>query len=468
MLDLVEKTLKHAEKLADYAEVRFENSKTNRIIVKNGTLEATEVNKNFGISIRVLKDGFLGFIATNDLKFSNIKEQIKKVLKIAKTSKKTLKKSISLSEEKVFRDKYEVKQKIKLGNISLEQKIKNIFEIEKALIDTKIKLPLRLFEHYDEVRERIFVNSEGAKIQAKIPRITFEYIITFISGGFSEQRAFQFGGSGGWELLKHWKLKQKILEEAKVLPKIAKAKKLPIGKYDVILSPELTGIASHESCGHPYEADRILGREAAQAGKSFIKKEMLGRRIGSEVVNVVDDPAIPNSYGFYLYDAEGIKAQRRFLIKKGIINSFLQNRETATEFGTKSNASARASDWFSEPIVRMANTFVLPGDYSFEELLETIKNGVYIKSFMEWNIDDRRFNQKYTGLESYLIKNGKIVRLVKKPTLEITTPAFWSSIDAVGKNLGFAAGLCGKSDPMQPIPVWFGGPDIRLRNIVLV
>jgi len=195
---------------------------------------------------------------------------------------------------------------------------------------------------------------------------------------------------------------------------------------------------------------------------------MIGKRIGTEVVNLVDDPTVPNSYGFYLYDDEGVKARRRFLIKNGIINVFLQNRETAAEFGIKSNASSRAKEWFSEPIVRMANTFVLPGNYNFEELSETIKNGVYIKTYMEWNIDDKRYNQKYTGLESYLIKNGKINKFVKAPSLEITTPAFWSSIDAVGKDLEFTAGSCGKSDPMQGVPVWFGGPSIRLRNIVLV
>ena len=257
-------------------------------------------------------------------------------------------------------------------------------------------------------------------------------------------------------------------DEAKSLSKINNAQKLVQGKYDVILSPELVGIASHESCGHPYEADRILGREAAQAGKSFVNEKMLGSKIGSDVVSVVDDPTVPNSYGFYLYDDEGVKAERRFLMKNGIINSFLQNRETAAEMGMKSNASSRANEWFSEPIVRMANTFVLPGEFNFEELLESVKKGVYIKSYMEWNIDDKRYNQKYTGLESYLIENGKITKLVKSPTLEITTPAFWKSVDAVGKDLDFSAGSCGKSDPMQGIPVWFGGPHIRLRNITLV
>ncbi|OGI12523.1 hypothetical protein A3K64_01300 [Candidatus Micrarchaeota archaeon RBG_16_36_9] len=468
MLDLVRKTLNYAEKLSDYAEVRFENADVNKITLKNGNVEATEFGKRFGISIRILKDGFLGFASTNNLEFSNLKKQVDRSLKIAKLSRNILKKPVELSEEKSFKDNYSVGQKIKLENISLEEKLDNIFEIEKALLSTKINLPIRFLDYSDSFREKIFMNSEGASIRASMPRISFDYMITFMSGNSSVQRSFSYGGSGGWEIFQSWNLRQKLSDEAKSLSKINNAQKLVQGKYDVILSPELVGIASHESCGHPYEADRILGREAAQAGKSFVNEKMLGSKIGSDVVSVVDDPTVPNSYGFYLYDDEGVKAERRFLMKNGIINSFLQNRETAAEMGMKSNASSRANEWFSEPIVRMANTFVLPGEFNFEELLESVKKGVYIKSYMEWNIDDKRYNQKYTGLESYLIENGKITKLVKSPTLEITTPAFWKSVDAVGKDLDFSAGSCGKSDPMQGIPVWFGGPHIRLRNITLV
>lgn len=468
MLDLVKRTLNYAEKFSDYAEVRFENADTNRIIVKNGNVDATEFDKRFGVSIRVLKKGFLGFAVTNDLSFSNLRKQVDKALKIAKASQNILKKSITLSEEKAFKDSYSVKEKTKIEDIDLEEKIKDIFEIEKRLVSSRIKLPIRYLDYSDSIREKIFMNSEGTLIQSKIPRISLEYMITFISNNSSAQRSFSYGGAGGWELFGKWNLKEKILEEAKALPKVVKAKKISPDRYDVILSPELVGIASHESCGHPYEADRILGREAAQAGKSFVNERMLGNKIGSDVVSVVDDPTVPNSYGFYLYDDEGVKAERRFLMKNGVINSFLHNRETAAELNVKSNAASRAHEWFSEPIVRMANTFVLPGENSFEELLETIKKGVYIKSYMEWNIDDKRYNQKYTGLESYLIENGKLTRLVKGPTLEITTPAFWKSVDAVGKDMDFSAGSCGKSDPMQGIPVWFGGPHIRLRNISLV
>jgi len=462
MLDLVERLLKYVEGLVDYAEVRYENINSNNFIIKNGILEATDISKAFGISIRYLKKGFLGTINSNYLDFAKLKDLVDRT--VSKTA--PVKKPIELSKEKACNDSYDVKQKINLRDVSQEEKIKALLEIEKVLAAKK--LAMRYFELHDELKEKIYVNSEGSKIISNIPRVNFEYVLTLIANGKSEQRVFQRSASGGWEIFENWNLVGKLTEEAEMLAKLSKAKNLIKGKYDLILAPELVGIASHESCGHPYEADRILGREAAQAGKSFVTKDMIGTRIGSDVVSVADDPTVPNSYGFYLYDEEGVKAERRILIKNGVINSFLQNRETAAELNTQSNGAARAFAWNSEPLVRMANTFVLPGDHSFDELLEGIKKGVYIKTYMEWNIDDKRFNQKYTGLEAYMIENGELKGLVRRPMLEITTPKFWSSIDAVGKDLGFIAGNCGKGDPMQGVPVWMGGPHIRLRNIILV
>ena len=181
-------------------------------------------------------------------------------------------------------------------------------------------------------------------------------------------------------------------------------------------------------------------------------------------MNLVDDPTVQNSYGFYRYDDEGVPARKRCLIKGGLVKELLHNRESAAEFGVKSNASSRANNWNAEPIVRMANTFVEPGDHTFEELID-VKNGVYIKSYMEWNIDDKRFNQRYVGLEAYEIKNGALGGLVKRPAIEMTTPAFWSAVDAVGKDFEMTMGSCGKGEPMQGIPVGFGGPHIRLHNI---
>ena len=132
---------------------------------------------------------------------------------------------------------------------------------------------------------------------------------------------------------------------------------------------------------------------------------------------------------------------------------------------TKSNGSSRAVDYDKESIVRMSNTFMLPGEYSEEELIEGVRKGVFMKNFMEWNIDDQRMNQKYVGAEAFLIRNGKLAEPVRNPVLEINTTKLWQCFDAVGKKPEYAAGSCGKGEPMQPIPVWFGGPSARLRRV---
>lgn len=459
--------LKAASK-ADYAEARYERAAFNEFVLKNGTLEASESSTTEGLCIRLLHKGALGSAFTNALDKKSVKAAVARALKLARSSLKIVREPITLSEERPYKADYQVKQRLPLENITPETKIKELLTIDKAILSTGLNVPARFLTLKDELREKYYVNSEGSKIRSKIPRVLFDYLLTVSANSQTVQRMFSYGAASGWEAFKRWNLPNTLIRETHTLHKIlTTAKPSPTGPVDIVLAPELVGIATHESVGHPYEADRILGREAAQAGESFITREMLGTKIGSEAVNVVDDPRLPGSYGYYLYDDEGVRANRRYLIKNGIINSFLQNRWSASVFGINSNAAARANNWDAEPIVRMANTYVLAGDRSTEELFSGIKRGVYVKTYMEWNIDDRRFNQRYTGLEAYLIERGELKHLVKSPVLEFTTPALWSSVDAVGKNVQFVAGHCGKGEPMQGIPVWFGGPHIRLKNMRL-
>jgi len=256
--------------------------------------------------------------------------------------------------------------------------------------------------------------------------------------------------------------------EAEGMSKVLlEGKALKASRYDVVVGGEVAGIIAHEACGHPQEADRILGREAAQAGESYVKRDDIGRRIGSPAVNISDFPCLDHSYGFYGYDDEGVRAVKKALIREGRISGFLHNRETAHEFGTKSNAAARATSYGREPVVRMSNTFVEPGGHSLEELLEDVGEGVYIKTFQEWNIDDLRWNNRYVGLEAYAIEGGQIRAPVRSPVIEATTEVIFSSVDAVGKDLIFKSATCGKGQPDQNAPVWTGGPSMRMRGLHL-
>lgn len=445
------------EKEVDYAEVRLEKNTGSGLVLNNSNLEMSGFDQETGLGVRFLIKNNLGFVAINQLEKEKIKQELNKSLSLTKKAAK-LSERVSFSQNKFIKKSIKLKQKQTLDE---EQKLKYIKEIDKQ-VNTNHKY----FSLTEDLIEKYYINTEGTQIAQIIPRLHFFYFLTILNGANSIQRNLQFGSTTGFEALKKWKIESHLQKEIKALREnLEHGVQAPKGELDIVFGPEVTGIATHESIGHPYEADRIFGREAAQAGESFVTQSMLNTRIGSEVVTAVDDPTLADSYGFYLYDDEGTKAYERVLMKNGIINEFLHDRQTANNMQIKSNGSARASVYSVEPMVRMANTFVKPGKNKEEDLFKEIKKGVYIKSFMEWNIDDKRFSQKYTGDEAYLIENGEITKPVKHPSIEITTPKLWSSVDMVANNLQFFAASCGKGEPQQGIPVFTGGPSIRLRKI---
>lgn len=452
---------------ASYAEARMETNKGESFILKNGIVEAASFGMVQGIGVRYILNHTLGFFDTNILEKGNIRQLLDSSLKVTKKSSKICEITL-LSREKAVKKRYKVGQKRKLANVDPDDKLGLLLGLEKELLNSGVNVPTRFFSYDDGVMEKYFVNSEGSSIFAEIPRVNMYYVFSVKERGEIVQRYWQYGNAGGYEFVKNWKLGEIIPAEAKALrANIIKGKSAPQGPIDVIVAPEVTGIMVHESVGHPYEADRILGREGAQAGESFVSQNMLGSQIGSELVNVVDDPTLPNSFGYYLYDDEGVPARRKLLMKNGEINEFLHNRETAQTLGMENNGSSRANGYDVEAIVRMSNTLVLPGDWKDTEIIKETKRGIYFKNFMEWNIDDKRLNQRYVGNEAYYIENGEVKHPVKKPVIEITTPLLWRAIDALSKKVEYHAANCGKGEPMQGIPVWMGGPTMRLSNIMI-
>ncbi len=472
-MDLAVFAVEYASKLgAEYAEARLQSDMGNVYLVKNGNPEVAGFVRERGLGIRVLVKGGLGFASVNLLNKRLVEKRVREAVGMARASVRVMKKPIKLSDEKTFEDKWEIKPKVPFDDVSVEEKMGLFSDLDKTVSSPEevgISIPYRVFQLIETTTEKNFVNSEGAILSSKIPRVLFFGLLTgHEANRGTEQDSIEKGESRGWEAMREWNLMDHVRERAKILGKILKtAEEAPRERVDLVLGNQVVGLMVHESTGHPYEADRILGREAAQAGESFLTRDMLGKRIGTEVVSVVDDPTLKNSYGYYLYDDEGVPARRRFLMKNGIINEFLHNRETAAEIGVSSNASARASGFDREPLVRMGNTFMLPGDYTFKELLEDIQLGIYIKTFGEWNIDDRRYNMRFVGRECYLIEKGEVRGMIRRPILELTTPGFYSSIDALDSSLTFEGATCGKGDPGQGMPVWHGGPNARLRSIRL-
>jgi TldD protein len=453
---------------ASYAEARFHLLERQGVIARNDAIIGTTLASSRGIAIRVVFKGALGFSSTYSLSKEDVLKAAERAVSQAKEASVHMKSQIIFSNEKLGRAKVSVIEKKKIDDLSTEEMINLLMDswdkVKSADIHSKIPVYMQNLSWSKEYK--VIVNSDGGFVESYVPRVFYFFNLVEYNDGNSINKWYEYAASGGSELAEEFVAKGRQYEDVYVLDKILrKAKPSPKGRMDVVLGDEIVGLLAHESSGHPSEADRILGREAAQAGKSFIKPTSLGTRIGSEIVSVVDDPTIPGSNGFFLYDDEAVPARKKYLYKNGVINEYLHNRYTGYLFGKGSNGSARAMDAFSEPIIRMSNTYIEPRDHSLDELIEDIDYGIYMKSYMEWNIDDERWGNRYVGLEAYLIENGEIKDLVKNPVLEATTGEIYSSIDAVGKDLVFHAGTCGKGEPSQGVPVWFGGPPIRIRKV---
>jgi TldD protein len=466
--DVAEATLGAIESKATVllAEVRLEERNMRELAVKSSQVSSLNSLEDSGMNVRVVLPTGIGFASSNRVSRVEGTRLAKQALRLAKGGKR--KTPVAMSEEQPVRTNWVASQKRSLIDITTEDKLAFLRDLDSRVVKTGVKVQGRYYELMDYEIGGYFANSEGSRIRSFIPRVVMGASNMVSSKGELAMSIREFGACGGWEKVEEWNLEQILPAEMRMLKnQIDHGRMLKPGVYDLVCGSEVAGIAAHESCGHPMEADRILGREMSQAGKSFVSQDMIGKKIGSKYATVIDDPTVPGSYGYYLYDQEGVKARPRHLYKEGMINEFLQNRETASRMNLKSNGSSRSEYYLREPIARMANTYVAPGDFQEDELIGSVKDGVLMRSFTEWNIDDKRYNQKYVSREAYFVKDGELAGPAKKCTLEITTPGFWGAIDAVSKKVEFDAAECGKGDPMQGMAVCTGGPMLRLRSVTL-
>jgi TldD protein len=239
------------------------------------------------------------------------------------------------------------------------------------------------------------------------------------------------------------------------------AKPVKEEKTTVVMNPDFVSLLTHEILGHPSEADRVLGKEMAWAGGAWWKNK-LGEKIGSQNLNVFDDPTIKESLGWYYFDDEGVQTQKTTLIKNGILKNHMQNRETAGIFDVKSTGNMRATNYRFMPLIRMACTCIEAGDWNVDEMIKGVKDGYLISNMKIPSIDMKRYNWSISCQYAQKIKNGEITDLQRDVIVMGTAPEFFNSIDACGNDFTVRPITnCGKGDPMQSMIMGNGGPSIR-------
>jgi len=446
---------------AEYADARLEAHYNELATVANGKVERAVINQKRGIGVRTLVKGAWGFQSTTNLTKAGVKEATNIAFKIAKASSRHVAKPVKLAPAKAYRDSYAVEVKMDLEDIAFEDKLKQFLKWEKRLHTSK-NVVRGLIEYTGIKIAKLFVNSEGANIKFA-NTLTWATLKADAKKGaltqFYEQTA---GHAGGYEIFDTQDIGKVAVETGRKATSLLKAKPAKMEKdATVILEPNYVALLVHEIVGHPSEADRVLGREAAWAGTTWWAGK-IGEKIGSKYFTAYDDPTVPKTLGFYRYDDEGVKAKRKVLIEKGVLKGHMQSRETAAEFGVEPNAGMRAITFEYIPLIRMSNTFFAEGDGKYEEMLEETKHGYLVISMRNPSIDDQRYNWTVGAQEGYEIKNGELTTHLRDVQLTSTAPKFFKSIDAASKKCEIhPLPGCGKGDPEQALYVGNGGPYLR-------
>ncbi len=460
LFDLADQAIQYATKQGvQYCDARAEKESIKSVLIENGEIEYVKEQTDQGIGIRILKNGSWGFYSvTNPQSLEALKDGIDQIIKNTThySQKKNNQTKLSPVNTNKIKKDYPVFQKPELDDL-----IAVGLECSKTILE-KPKIKKSNVSPWFAVNSKYFVNSEGSEILQNFTDTVIEMSATAHESGLTQAVNITEGGRGGVEQITQ---NNKALQSADFISQKAvqllDAKPAKEEKATVVMNPDFVALLTHEILGHPSEADRVLGKEMAWAGGAWWK-DKLGEQIGSENLNVFDDPTTEQSLGWYDFDDEGVQTQKTSLIENGILKNHMQNRETAVDFDTLPTGNMRATNYRFMPLIRMACTCIEAGDWNPDEMIKEVKNGYLISNWKVPSIDMKRYNWSISAQYAQKIENGEVTDLLRDVIVVGVAPEFFSSIDACGKDFTIRPVTnCGKGDPMQSMIMGNGGPSIR-------
>jgi len=458
--DLADKAIRYAiDSGAEYCDARAEQQERKSVLIENGETEYVRNNNDVGIGIRLVKEGTWSFCSiTNPNSFEQIKESVNEALRNSLHYAKNKKNEVRLYPNAINKIKIDFPV---LKKPELEELMKIGFECDKIISDTP-RIIKSIVNPWYTINSKYFVNSEGSEIVQNFTDVVVDMIATAHESGLTQSINITEGGRGGLEqIINKNKIQQSAREIALKASQLIDAKPAKEEKTTVVMNPDFVSLLTHEILGHPSEADRVLGKEMAWAGGAWWKGK-IGEKIGSDELNVFDDPTIKESLGWYYFDDEGIETKKTTLVENGILKNHMQNRETAKTFNTSPTGNMRATNYRFMPLIRMACTCIGNGDWNVEEMIKEVKNGYLISNMKIPSIDMKRYNWSISCQYAQRIENGEISDLLRDVIVMGIAPDFFKSIDACGNDFTVRPITnCGKGDPMQSMIMGNGGPSIR-------
>lgn len=440
---------------ADYCEVRLEESDSTRLTYRGKSLDDINMTSGKGGAVRACVNGSWGFASFNDLADlpSRVKAATNQARSLASgnngetTMLAEVEPHVDIVEPVIVKDPRE---------ISLNEKTR-LADHYNDIVWTQPGIVSSDIIYGDNSRKVAFGNTDGTYIEQEVVHAICRISAQARDGADVQQAGFSIGALGDYGLFEG--LDEQVAEAAERAVGLLKAKPLTGGQRTVILDPVLAGVFVHEAFGHLSEADNVYENDK-------LKELMyMGRKFGGDHLNFTDGAAQPGMRGSYKYDDEGTPSALTPLVRDGVLVGRLHSRETAAKTGEAPTGNARAINYRFPPIVRMTNTFIENGEATFDDLLEGVEDGVYVKNWYGGMTQHEMFT--FSSGEAYMIRNGEVQEAVRPVMLSGNLFETLENVDAVANDRGFnQGGGCGKGGQM-PLPVGTGSPHIRIRNCLI-
>lgn len=437
----------------DFAEIFLEETYSNYLEVDSGKTQPPSSGVSYGAGIRILKKLQSVYGYTNDL-------SMKGLVKLAQ--------QLSAS--------FSGKQEIVIEKIE-KVKIKNIHKIRKALgsVDTSEKIALlkkgdAIMRDYDKRIVRTIAvlvmnnrnieifNSDGKHFVDSQERVRFVLQAIATQPGAFETGFTGPGAHSGFDFVEGLDIENEAKEVADLAIRKLSAKDCPSGVMPVVIGNGFGGVIFHEACGHPLEASAVSKGLSPFAGK-------IGQKVAHEAVTAIDDGTIENAWGSNNIDDEGVPTYRNVLIKDGILQDYLIDRFNGRRMNRESNGAGRRQSYRYETTSRMSNTYIAAGPYTPEEVIKSVKLGLFAKKLGGGSVNPTTGDFNFAADEAYIIRDGKIAELVKGATLIGNGAEILMKIDMVANDLERAQGMCGAASGSVPVDV--GQPTLRVSEITV-
>jgi TldD protein len=445
-------------KKADYADLFFEYRRNEGVSLEESLVKNCSQSTANGVGVRVLADTKTGYAYTDDITIENLELAARTAQYIAQNRPTQAPLPVGRARAESH-DLYPIKTPV--NDVALEKKVELLYEIDKFArgLDARVK---NVFCSLGAEYKVVLVASSQGLVVGDIQPLT-RLNVTCIVEENGNRQVGSFGGGGRVEFgffIDNKDYERYASEAVRQAILNLSAVDAPAGTMDVVLGPGWPGILLHEAIGHGLEGD--FNRK-----KTSAFSDRIGQKVASELCTVVDDGTMPSRRGSINVDDEGTPTHRTVLIEKGILKGYLQDKLNAGLMKMPLTGNGRRESYAHIPMPRMTNTFMLAGDSAPEDILRSVKKGLYAVSFGGGQVDITSGKFVFSASEAYLIEDGKVTTPVKGATLIGNGPDVLTRVSMVGADLKLdeGVGTCGKDG--QSVPVGVGLPTIKIDGLTV-